>query len=427
MGDQPSAATDDDVPKKDQVTNPGDVAFSDYAPFDLDAIEPEPLKSKWKGLVAGVRGMTRYSLFGGDVKFRLGFSFKLDGTAGSGTDAFEEAYSPIDPSLGFRFGIVYAAGRIKDFNFSLGLDLGADPGIDSAWIEGAKGGLEVWGRYLGKLRLGFVGEPFSLERQGSTYNTTFMERSLPVQAIAPGYNIGVLIHDSRRDNRMSWAAGIFSFGQNNEKNASNSRLSLTGRVTFLPVYRDEGKKLIHVGLAASFRSPTGSDIRYRSRPEARYVDFLVDTGNISASHVNLWGVEAAAVNGPMWASAEIILSDVSAQEAGDPMFRGGYVQVGWFITGENRPYQTNGGIFGRVLPRHKYKEGGSGAWELSGRISHLDLNDGLVNGGALTDFSAGLSWYIDATSKVMFNYIFARPKDRGSANIFVLRVQFNPW
>jgi hypothetical protein len=48
-------------------------------------------------------------------------------------------------------------------------------------------------------------------------------------------------------------------------------------------------------------------------------------------------------------------------------------------------------------------------------------------GSALTDFSAGLSCYIDATSKVMLNYIFARPEDQGSANIVVLRVQFNPW
>jgi phosphate-selective porin OprO/OprP len=430
---QPAGASDDKVPKKDQVTNPGDLAFTDYAPFDLDEIEPEPIRSKWGTFVAGMRGLARYSLFDGKVKFRLGGSFMVDATAGNGNAAYEEAYGPIDSGLGFRYGVLYAVGRVKDFNVSVGLDFGADPGIDSAWIEGAKGGLEVWGHYLGKLRIGYVGEPFSLERLGSLYDATFLERSLPVQTMAPGYNIGSLIHDSGVNGRISWAAGIFSVGQNNEKNASTSRLSLTGRVTFLPVYHDEGRKLIHVGLAVSSRSPTGSDIRYKARPEARYVDDLVDTGSFSATHQNLWGVEAATVRGPIWAAAEFISSDTSAQSVGDPKFHGGYVQVGWFITGESRPYQTNGGTFGRVLPLTKYggrnpfKKRNGGAWEVAGRISHLDLDAGLIEGGKLTDFSAALNWYVNATVRVKLNYIYARPTDRGSANIILLRLQYNPW
>jgi len=421
------------VPKKDQVTNPGDMAFTDYAPFDLDEIEPEPIRSKWGTFVAATRGLSRYNLFDGKVKFRLGGSFMVDGTAGSGDATFEESYGAIDSDLGFRFGVLYAVGRVKDFNFSVGLDFGADPGIDSAWIEGATGGLEVWGHYLGKLRIGYVGEPFSLERQGGFYDTTFLERSLPVQAMAPGYNIGTMVHNSRSDGRLSWAAGLFSIGQNNEKNASTSRLSLTGRITYLPVYRDEGRRLIHVGLSVSSRSPTGSDVRYHARPEARFVDDLVDTGSFSASGQTLWGVEAATVNGPMWAAAEIIGSDNKAQSVGDPNFRGGYVQVGWFITGESRPYQTNGGIFGRVLPLTKYGGGNpftkrnGGAWEVAGRISHLDLDDGLIEGGKLTDFSAALNWYVNAAVRVKLNYIYARPRDRGSANIILLRVQYNPW
>jgi phosphate-selective porin OprO/OprP len=432
-GTQPAGASDDEVPKKDQVTNPGDLAFTDYAAFDLDAIEPEPIRSKWGTFVAAMRGLTRYSLFDGKVKFRLGGSFMVDGTAGSGDTAFDEAYGTIDSDLGFRYGVLFAVGRVRDFNVSVGLDFGADPGIDSAWIEGATGGLEVWGHYLGKLRIGYVGEPFSLERQGSFYDTTFLERSLPVHVMAPGYNIGTMVHDSRRDGRLSWAAGLYSIGQTNEKNASNSRLSLTGRITYLPVYRDEGRRLIHVGLSVSSRSPQGSDVRYRGRPEARFVDVLVDTGSFSASSQTLWGVEAATVNGPMWAAAEIIGSDNKAQSVGDPNFWGGYVQVGWFITGESRPYQTNGGTFGRVLPLTKYRGGNpfkkrnGGAWEVAGRISHLDLDDGLIEGGKLTDFSAALNWYLNATVRVKLNYIHARPKDRGSANIFLLRVQYNPW
>ena len=432
-GDQPAGVSNDDLPKSEQVTNPGDVAFTDYAPFDLDEIEPQPMRSKWGNFVAGMRGISRYNLFDGKLKFRIGGSAMVDGTAGNGTQTFEEAYAPIDSEFGFRFGVLYAAGRLNNFNFNVGLDFGADPGLDSAWIEGAKGGLEVWGFYLGKLRIGYVGEPFSLERQGGFYNTTFQERSLPVTALAPGYNLGSKIHNSRRDGRMSWAAGIFSVGSNNEKNASNSLLSLTGRTTYLPVYRDEGRKLIHVGLSASSRSPTGNDVRYFSRPEARFADILVDTGSFSAGNQTLFGLEAAAVGGPLWVSAEYIHTRNSAELVGDPTFQGGYVQVGWFISGEHRPYQTASGTFGRMLPNNKYgggnpfKKKNGGAWEVAGRISYLDLNDGLIEGGELTDVSASLSWYMNATVRVKLNYIYAQPKDRGSANIVALRVQYNPW
>jgi len=64
---------------------------------------------------------------------------------------------------------------------------------------------------------------------------------------------------------------------------------------------------------------------------------------------------------------------------------------------------------------------------VAGRISHVDLDGGLIQGGELTDFSASLSWYINATTRVKLNYIYAQPKDRGSANIILLRVQYNPW
>ena len=430
---QSAGVSNDDVPKSEQVTNPGDAAFTDYAPFDLDEIEPEPMRSKWGNFVAGVRGIGRYSLFDGKLKFRLGGSAMVDATAGNGTEAYEDAYKPIESDLGFRFGVVYATGRISSFNFYAGLDFGKDPGIDAAWIEGAKGGLEVWGKYLGKLRIGYIAEPFSLERQGGFYNTTFLERSLPVAAFAPGYTLGAKIHNSARNGRIAWAAGIFSIGQSNEKNASNSLLSLTGRVTYLPVFRDEGRKLFHVGLSASSRSPTGSDIRYFSRPEARFVDVLVDTGSFSASNQTLLGLEAAAVNGPIWLAAEYIHTRNSADLVGNPTFQGGYVQVGWFSSGENRPYQTDSGTFGRLLPRNKYRGGNpfkkrnGGAWEVAGRISHVDLNDELIQGGELTDFSASLSWYINATTRVKLNYIYAQPEDRGSANIVLLRVQYNPW
>lgn len=438
-GEQPTAGAevppvdDESAPKSEQVTNPGAVAFTDYRPFDLEAIEPQTFDSKWKGFVAGVRGISRYNLFDGKLKFRIGSKIQVDGTAGNGNGTYEAYYSPVESKVSLRNITLYAVGRLKDLNFNVSFDFGADWGIDATWIEGAKGGLDVWGHHLGKLRLGLVYEPFSLERQNSSYNGGFMERSLPVTAFAPGTNIGAKIHDSSRNGRISWAAGLFSFGQSTDQNAGTSLLSLTGRFTYLPVYRDEGRHLVHVGASFSSRSPSGGDTQYRTRPEARFVDYLVDTGSMPTNHIRLWGLEFAAVRGPLWMMAEYIQSDVSAQSLDDPSFAGSYVQFGWFLTGETRPYRTNSGTFDRVLPIKKYSGGNpfkkknGGAWELAGRISTVDLTDGLVEGGELTDFDVALSWHVNATTRVELNYIYADPKDHGAANIVLLRLQYQPW
>ena len=431
--DAEPAADEESLPKSEVVTNPGDVAFTDYSAFDLDEIEFEPAKTKWGNFVNAVRGLARYSLWDGKVKFRLGGRIQLDGTAGSGNTKYEQFYLPIESDFSVRRLDLFAAGRIRKFNFNLAFDLGADWGISDAWIEGAEGGLEVWGKYLGKLRVGFMNEPFSLERQTGAYNLGFLERSLPVQTIAPGSNIGAMVHDSGPKGRFTWAAGIFSVGQSNDNNASASRLSLTGRGTYLLTYRNEGRHLLHVGLSLSARSPTGGDMRYRSRPEARSVDYLVDTGSMEAGGVKLLGLEVAAVRGPMWMQAEYIHSKLSAQSLDNPTFKGTYVQVGWFLTGESRPYRANSGTFSRMRPLTKYTKGNpfrkrnGGAWELVGRLSRVDLTSGLVEGGEMTNISGALSWYINATSRIELNYIHASPKNQGAANIFLLRVQYQPW
>ena len=428
-----SEPADDDTPKSEQETNPGEVAFTDYRPFDLDEIEPQTFDSKWRAFVAGIRGISRYSLFDGKLKFRIGSQIQIDGTTGNGNTTYEDSYRPIESEASLRNITLYAVGRVHDMNFNVSFDLGADWGVDATWVEGATGGLGVWGHYLGKLRLGFVYEPFSLERQTSSYNGGFMERSLPITAFAPGTNIGAKVHDATKNQRMTWAAGLFSVGKSSDKNANTSLLSLTGRVTYLPVYEDEGRHLVHIGASVSSRAPTGSDIQYRTRPEARYVDYLVDTGSFEASHVTMWGLEFAAVNGPFWMTAEYIRSKVSAQLLGNPAFDGSYVQFGWFPTGESRPYRTNSGTFDRVLPDKKYSGGNpftkknGGAWGLAARISTVDLTDGLVEGGELTDYTAALSWYANATTRVELNYIYADPKNRGSANIVLLRLQYLPW
>jgi phosphate-selective porin OprO/OprP len=49
-------------------------------------------------------------------------------------------------------------------------------------------------------------------------------------------------------------------------------------------------------------------------------------------------------------------------------------------------------------------EGGPGAWEVTGRYSTLDLNDGQVKGGEMDVYSLGLNWWLTQSSQLGLNY-----------------------
>jgi phosphate-selective porin OprO/OprP len=390
-----------------------------------------PAKEKWRRFLDGARGLLVWDFFDGRVTVRAHARVQLDGTVTRANDSLEESFGSLGNGVDFRRLQVFAQGTIDhNLRYSLSFGFGPDTGLGDAFVEGREHGLNVFGYRVGQFRLGFFQEPFSFERVMSSYYTGFVERSLPVWAFTPGNNLGYMVFDTTKNQRLSWAVGFFSFGQSNEENASNSVLSLTSRVTVLPVFRDDGRKLLHFGASFSTRDPQGSATRYRSRPEARFVDFLVDTGDFNSGRIRLFGVEAVGLNGPFSVQSELILSHVTGTEFGDLDFWGGYVQVGWFLTREHHGYDTEIGTFSRVRPKDEYHglftRRPGGAVELVGRISNVDLDDGGLSGGKMVNLSLGVNWYLSATSAVKFNYIHSDVKEVGRANILVLRYQFRP-
>ncbi|MBW1744353.1 MAG: porin, partial [Deltaproteobacteria bacterium] len=137
--------------------------------------------------------------------------------------------------------------------------------------------------------------------------------------------------------------------------------------------------------------------------------------------------------GPLSFQGECFFVATDAEARDDPNFWGYYAYVSWFITGEHRGYNKALGVFADVAPQHQFRplKGEWGAWELALRHSYVDLNDGNVDGGRESNFTAGLNWYHSLKTRVMFNYIHAYVQDRafppienGRANIFQARYQF---
>jgi phosphate-selective porin OprO/OprP len=52
----------------------------------------------------------------------------------------------------------------------------------------------------------------------------------------------------------------------------------------------------------------------------------------------------------------------------------------------------------------------------------VDLNDGDVRGGVLSDVSLGLNWHLRPHIRWMTNYVHAHRNGLGDANIFQMRL-----
>ncbi len=287
--------------------------------------------------------------------------------------------------------------------------------------------------FLSAVRVGYTMEPFGLERLGSSNDSTFMERALTT-VFTPNRNTGVLLHRRFTENRRLYAAvGLFEdtvarpdFGEIFQ-DVGDGNLALTGRVTGLPVRSEDGRQLVHVGVAASYREPLDETLRFKARPESDLAQNYVDTGEFDAEDELRLGFEFGNVLGSFSLQSEFMVDVVSDDDHGldfdDRLFPAFYVQASYVLTGEHRSYREQIGAFGRVHPRNPFPLEGWGAWEVAARYSFLDLDSKDVDGGVLHDWTVGLNWYTNHYSRVMVNYVLAHPEGLDFAHIVQMRLQ----
>lgn len=297
---------------------------------------------------------------------------------------------------------------------------------------------------LGHVKVGHFKEPFSLDQLTSSRFITFMERSL-MDCLVPGRNVGIMAYDHSENERLTWAIGAFTSEIGDEPpifRDDSGGTAVTMRGTFLPWYDEAtgGRGLFHLGAAYSYRDIADNGSQFRSRPEADLGSYIVDTGTIAmVDNVQLIGLEAAFVYGPFRIQSEYTRAFVTRLGGvANPEFDGAYVQVSYFLTGEQRQYKRSAGTFSdRVKPfenffRVRAEDGnvytGIGAWELAYRCSYIDLNGVGVTGGNATDHTFGVNWYLNPYARLMFNYVnsdLRRFGATGNMNIFETRAQID--
>ena len=209
------------------------------------------------------------------------------------------------------------------------------------------------------------------------------------------------------------------------------------RLTLAPINRDVNgvHQVIHLGAswreregAEDLRSPSSATLdaandqffTYRARgADLHLADRFVSTPQIFDQDT-FWGVEGAAIWGAWYAVGEYtqLEAEVSPLFAGsDPTYNAWYVETGYFLTGESRPYKD--GVFQRVKVKNPVLGGGKGgwgAWQIAGRYDVLDLTDealtlqGNASGlnctacGEQKTWLIGVNWYLNDYTRLQFNY-----------------------
>ena len=387
----------------------GRIEKIDAATAETPEKSPATLRAFWK---EGLRLETD----DGKFKFKIGGRTAIDAAWFSDDRELQQAFGQAEDGFKFRRNYLFMSGQIHDW---------VEFKSEYEFVDEKVSHEEVYIGftnipYLGRIRFGNIDEPFGLELRTSNRHTTFMERGL-THTLVPGTNTGVVIKNLILDDRL-----FFGFGVNRESDWDD--YNFTGRLVAIPINSDDGTRLLHLGVAGSHRNQNKT-MSYNSRPESNVSIFkYVDTGDIPVENEDILGLEFAWVHGPLSLQSEYIFTNVSIQEGGDADFSAWYAFAAYSITGESRFYELGSATFDRPRVNKNFREGGIGALELAVRISGIDLEDGVVNGGKERDITVGLNWYFNRNAKLMFNYVRAmvdRISYEGDLDIFQMRAQID--
>ncbi|MCY2986627.1 MAG: porin [Planctomycetota bacterium] len=316
--------------------------------------------------------------------------------------------------------------------------------------------------FFGAVQIGNYKAPFSLEELTGDSLVTFMERGMFNTAFVASRQLGICSFNISASENATWAYGAF-FDTTDQttkmREADNLGCQFVGRATWLPYYDEpsNGRYLLHTGIGYRYEDrystptssggPTQPNITFRSRPEDNGEERTISTGSIDGNDINYLDLELAAVYGSLSLQGELIGSTMTVASTGlartkgnvHPYYNGGYLMASYFLTGESRPYKKSRGVFDRVSPLENFwcvrgAGCGTGAWEVAGRWSWLDLSGTtFATSGYENNFTCGANWYWNPNMRMMFEYIHAetdytnsRPAGKlGTLDLLGCRAQFD--
>jgi phosphate-selective porin OprO/OprP len=346
---------------------------------------------------------------------------------------------------------------------------------------------------VGTARIGHVKNAmgFEADMTPSPATLTFLERSAYSESIElnQNYVTGLWLGDNYLDERTTWTFTAFRADNGGFSGAffGDGQYGLQGRLTALPLWEEDGRCWMHVGVSGGWRANSNNlatspfrTINIQARPELRDDDpasnpagaqavpnandgRLISTGIIAANSDWLLGLEYCWVLGPLSIQTEYGFNWVEDATGINPagfklqpaltspqnyFFNGGYGQIAYTLTGESRAYEKRLGRLSQYYfgPQGPYNNAwavrgddgrwsfNTGAWEIAARYSYVNLNDGVglnrIQGGVLTGWTFGLNWYLNTNLRFQFDYVYNQRSDlpvgaiEGSTRGLGMRMQF---
>jgi phosphate-selective porin OprO/OprP len=263
--------------------------------------------------------------------------------------------------------------------------------------------------------------PFSLDENTSATKLDFVNRSRAASLLAPGRDIGVMVHGRLLKRRLGYEAGLFGHDGDNARTVDSDRVygghTFAARATVQPFRINESLlNDLQVGIAMT-RSDLAEgypDLRGRTALDMRF--FRADAWVMGERRRH--GVEVRWRPGPASIKAEWMrVSDERLEQGVDdgtlsPIIgTGWYISGTWALTGENK-------ADGVDRPRRPLFRGGYGAVELAARIERIAFgsqaddeapSDGpranVIRGNSDRVDTFGVNWYPNRWIKVQFNVV----------------------
>ncbi|MGR9013106.1 MAG: OprO/OprP family phosphate-selective porin [Gammaproteobacteria bacterium] len=350
-----------------------------------------------------------------EFKFKVGGRIHADANYSSndqfvttGTTTAKEANDGTE----FRRARIHFTGQFfKDWNFKSQFDF-ADNSVAAKDLFIQYTGLDFMSVTVGQQK-----QNFSRELLESSNDLMFMERSLMNVLNAPVVDraIGLNFQSSAKKGYTA-ALGIYGdtiIANKPANNLGDEGWGISGRATYAPI--EEKTKVVHLGIAGNYRAPNANDavtdhaLRYDYETNHMSNLNLIDTnvtGRLTGiNNIKMLGLEAAGLYGPVSVGAEYTHTWLDRKNNGTNLeFDGWYADAAWTLTGESRKYKK--GKFHKVEPKKNFslKNGGWGALELATRYSAVNLNDAAYQGGAMSNVTVALNWYMNSNIRLMADY-----------------------
>ncbi len=355
-----------------------------------------------------------------------------------------------------------------------------------------------WAKYDAfQIRGGKFKQPFGLEELISSNNITMMERSYLDQTV-PGKKIGMQVMGAPTKG-MTYALSTYQHNDNERDLNGDGYLSGAGRLTFnFAEMMGDKESVMHLGVAglennysATATSSSQTDTTLSSTARATIQSFRsagrglnnifraqIHGESLGASSLasslefgakvqqRAYGLEGIFARGPMKVMGEYSGGQYEASQTVSQMnfdTKTGYVEIGYFITGEKYADSYKNGVFGGFKPKNNFDldKGDLGAIELAFRAEGYRVDDTSYSGstnsrfqGTLsgptgngvtskaTTYTAGIRWLLNPNAVVKVNYAYtklgnnyapidleqssgaANSADVGAESLFMTRLQY---